>query len=232
MFYYLYEVKNNLNGKIYVGVHKTKSMDDGYMGSGKIICSAITKHGIVNFSKVILETFEDSESMYAREKEVVTDEFLLREDVYNLRRGGTGGFDYINRSRNPIERLEHNRTALKKARIASASALANEDKRNARIKSISDTVNAKILLGAITGTMNAECSEKATKAAQSESACNKRKKTRIERKFQQKENNSQFGTTWIWHEMFGNKKIVKELVPEYIEQGWYRMYKPKYIVPQ
>lgn len=97
MFYYLYQITNNVNGKIYVGVHKAKSMDDGYMGSGKVIKSAIKKHGLENFTKVILETFENAEAMYAREKEVVNDEFLLREDVYNLRRGGSGGWDYLNK---------------------------------------------------------------------------------------------------------------------------------------
>lgn len=98
MFYYLYEIRNNLNDKIYIGVHKTKNMNDCYMGSGKIILSAIQKYGIENFTKTILETFETAEDMYARELEVVTEDFLLRADVYNLRRGGTGGFDYINNS--------------------------------------------------------------------------------------------------------------------------------------
>ena len=98
MQYYLYEIKNNLNGKIYVGVHKTKNLDDGYMGSGKVINSAISKYGIDNFTKTILETFETKEQMFAREREIVTEEFLMREDVYNLRRGGLGGFDYINES--------------------------------------------------------------------------------------------------------------------------------------
>ena len=37
------------------------------MGSGKTIRSAIQKHGISNFSKVILETFDSAEAMYARE---------------------------------------------------------------------------------------------------------------------------------------------------------------------
>jgi hypothetical protein len=85
-----------VNNKIYVGVHKTNNMNDGYMGSGKVIKDAIKKYGINNFKKDILETFEDSESMYAREKQVITEEFLSRKDVYNLRRGGNGGFDYIN----------------------------------------------------------------------------------------------------------------------------------------
>ena len=91
----MYEVKNNINGKIYVGVHKTKRLDDGYMGSGKIIISAIRKYGIENFSKTILEKFNSEEEMLYKESQIVTDEFLDREDVYNLRRGGTGGFDYI-----------------------------------------------------------------------------------------------------------------------------------------
>lgn len=98
MHYYLYQVTNNLNGKIYVGVHKTEDTGDDYMGSGKVICSAIKKYGIDNFTKVILETFPTSEEMFKREKEVVTEEFLLRPDTYNIRRGGNGGFDFINKN--------------------------------------------------------------------------------------------------------------------------------------
>lgn len=100
-YFYLYQITNVANNKIYVGVHKTKSLDDGYMGSGKVIISAINKYGIENFTKTILETFDNSGAMFAREKEVVTDEFLARLDTYNLRRGGSGGFDYINKSGMP-----------------------------------------------------------------------------------------------------------------------------------
>lgn len=96
MYYYIYKITNLINQKIYIGVHKTSSLDDGYMGSGKIITAAIKKYGLENFQKDILEFFNSSNEMYIREKEIVTDDFLLREDVYNLRRGGFGGFDYIN----------------------------------------------------------------------------------------------------------------------------------------
>lgn len=94
MFYYLYEIKNIVNGKIYVGVHKTKNLNDGYMGSGKVIKYAIKKYGIEYFVKTITEFFDNAAMMYSREREIVTEEFLSRDDVYNLARGGGGGFDY------------------------------------------------------------------------------------------------------------------------------------------
>lgn len=34
--------------------------------------------------------------------------------------------------------------------------------------------------------------------------------------------NSQYGTVWIIHEMFGKKRINGNLLPDYIEQGWFR----------
>lgn len=98
MFFYLYEIKNNLNGKIYIGVHKTKSLNDSYMGSGQIIKSAIIKHGLQNFTKTILEYFENSNEMFLRESEIVNLEFLNRDDVYNIHLGGCGGFEYINKN--------------------------------------------------------------------------------------------------------------------------------------
>ena len=67
-----------------------------------------------------------------------------------------------------------------------------------------------------------------TKAAQTVEAKEKRAKTRKETNFQKKQNNSQYGTTWVWHELIGNKKISKDLLPEYIDQGWTKRYIPGY----
>lgn len=42
------------NGKIYIGQHKTKIIEDGYLGSGKLIRRAIKKYGIDEFVREIL----------------------------------------------------------------------------------------------------------------------------------------------------------------------------------
>lgn len=41
----IYKTTNTVNGKIYVGQHKTKRIEDGYLGSGKNIQKAIEKYG-------------------------------------------------------------------------------------------------------------------------------------------------------------------------------------------
>jgi len=92
MFYLVYKITNTLNGKTYIGCHKTKDKNDGYMGSGKIIKRAIKKYGIDNFTKEIIAECSCSEEMFAKEKELV----VLDEMSYNMKVGGEGGFDYLN----------------------------------------------------------------------------------------------------------------------------------------
>jgi len=95
MFYLVYKITNTVNDKFYIGCHKTKVKDDGYMGSGILIKRAIEKYGVENFKKEILAECSSSEDMYAKEKELV----VLCENSYNMKHGGDGGFDFINDNR-------------------------------------------------------------------------------------------------------------------------------------
>lgn len=88
MFYYVYKITNIINGNFYIGAHSTSNMDDGYMGSGKLIKRAILKYGIENFKKEILKFVDSKQEMYELEKELV----VLNENSYNLKPGGSGGF--------------------------------------------------------------------------------------------------------------------------------------------
>ena len=95
MFYCIYKITNKVNNKIYIGMHQTKNLNDGYMGSGKRLHSAYKKYGIENFEKEILHIFDNECDMRNKEKELV----VLNENSYNLCEGGKGGFGYINRNK-------------------------------------------------------------------------------------------------------------------------------------
>ena len=60
-FMFIYLTTNLINNKIYVGQHTTTNLDDGYLGSGKILQKAIKKYGKENFRREILEFCDGSD---------------------------------------------------------------------------------------------------------------------------------------------------------------------------
>lgn len=100
MFYYtVYKTTNKLNGKIYIGVHKTRNLDDGYLGSGSDLIQDIHELGPENFEKEILAFVNTERDMFSLESWLVDDDFIKRADTYNKVKGGSGdGFNYINRN--------------------------------------------------------------------------------------------------------------------------------------
>ena len=108
-YYLVYKTTNLVNGKIYIGKHETDNLDDGYLGSGNLLRRAIKKYGEENFKREILFECSTIEEMNAKEAELVNEEFLKRDDVYNIKLGGNGGFDYINEThRNTVGIAEVN----------------------------------------------------------------------------------------------------------------------------
>lgn len=95
MFYLIYKITNKINGKFYIGAHKTKDKNDSYMGSSSVLKNAIKKYGKDNFIKEIIFEASSLDEMYLKEKEMVV---LDRAISYNLKEGGIGGFDFINQN--------------------------------------------------------------------------------------------------------------------------------------
>ena len=103
MKYIVYLTTNKVNGKIYIGVHKTENPEifDGYIGCGAYINSpktynkgttylhkAILKYGVKNFQRTTLKVFDNEQDALDLERFLVTEKFISRTDTYNLTVGG------------------------------------------------------------------------------------------------------------------------------------------------
>ena len=124
MYYgFVYEWTNILNGKKYIGSH-TGTIDDGYIGSGKVFQRAIKKHGIKNFTRTIIEYVEVEDRQYLLERE----KFYLdkvnayySDDYYNVAKDVIGGDtkagwtnERTQEFRNQIKQVWANRTKEEK----------------------------------------------------------------------------------------------------------------------
>lgn len=95
MFFIIYKTTNQIDGKYYIGAHQTFDIDDGYMGSGKYLKRAINKYGIENFTKEILHFCNNADEMYEKEKQIVNEDIVKNSNTYNIKMGGSGGWDHI-----------------------------------------------------------------------------------------------------------------------------------------
>jgi hypothetical protein len=112
VYYIIYETKNLINGKIYRGCHQTNNLDDGYLGSGIAFSRALSKYKKQNFSRTILKMCDSFEDMIESEKIFVDEEFVKRNDTYNLQTGGLCAGILCEESKKKISesvKLAHNR---------------------------------------------------------------------------------------------------------------------------
>ena len=92
IYYTVYKITNSINNMIYVGCHCTDNTNDNYMGSGTNIIKAINDLGLNHFKKDILHIYKSHIPMLKKEREIVNEEFIARQDTYNIILGG-GGFN-------------------------------------------------------------------------------------------------------------------------------------------
>lgn len=90
MYHFVYKTTNNITGKIYIGAHSSKTINDSYLGSGKNLKDSIKNYGKENFTRTILEFFKTREEAFKREAELVTESFIKENTNYNMCPGGLG----------------------------------------------------------------------------------------------------------------------------------------------
>lgn len=209
--YLIYQIRNKLNGMIYIGQHQTENVDDGYMGSGLRIQYAINKYGIENFEKTILFECNSEEEMNQKEAEIVNEDFIARDDVYNIVPGGWSGsfksLSFEDKSKASKKRWQNLSVEKKKEIMRKVHA-------NQIGKHLSDEVKQKI---------SKKLKEVFTKDISKNGMFGKHhsldSKLKISKHHTGK-GNPQFGTMWICNdETFETKKIPNT---SEIPNGWRR----------
>lgn len=203
-FYTIYKITKKNTGKFYIGRHITKNLNNSYMGSGTYIRRAVEKHGTNSFLKEYLFIFDNEEDMYNKEADIVTEEFCLREDTYNIAPGGfAGGFDYINKNIMTPEFRSYlgsiggfsKFTAEQRSYYSSFGYAGKTEEQKKQFAKTGSKMSS--------GTLGKKFSDK-TKRKMSDS--------------QSGSKNSQYGLQWITNGL-ENKKIKKE---EHLPSGWHK----------
>lgn len=116
MKYIVYQTVNKINNKIYIGVHGTEMDEfDGYIGNGVSIYRpstyahpktpfqyAIKKYGIKNFIRTTIKEFDNEQDAYNLEAQLVNEDFIRRDDVYNLALGGRLNCDNLHNPKKEV----------------------------------------------------------------------------------------------------------------------------------
>lgn len=118
MYGIVYITTNLINGKRYVGKHKTNNTNfDNYLGSGKLISHSIKKHGKENFTRDIIDIAYSLKDLNDKEKFWI--EYfnaVESDDFYNIASGGDGGIIYKEHPRGMLGK-KHSEHKKEKQRI-------------------------------------------------------------------------------------------------------------------
>jgi hypothetical protein len=125
IYHFIYKTTNAINGKYYLGVHSTKNLDDGYLGSGTVLKAAISKYGRSSFVREILQFFPDRSTAFLAEAALISDEMVTNETSYNICKGGQGAVGSLIPDYNTKARM----AAAQKAAYAEGRRGSNKGKK-------------------------------------------------------------------------------------------------------
>lgn len=117
-YHYIYKTTCLITGKFYIGMHSTDSLEDNYLGSGKILGYSRRKYGDENHVREILHFCSSRQELKMKEAEIVNEDLLKNPLNINLKYGGEGGWDHI-----PSNHFSH----AKAGRIGGINVWKNEE---------------------------------------------------------------------------------------------------------
>jgi hypothetical protein len=212
LYHYIYKTTCSITGKFYIGMHSTDNLEDGYLGSGKILGYSRRKYGDENHMKEILTYCSSRDELKQKEREIVNEDLLKQPLNINLKYGGAGG------QSSEISRLSWQNESRRQSTSARLKKQWQNEEYRANISKHSSVTmkkahaDGKIKYDIFTGkTHSDEARAKISKAVSLA---------------QSGEKNSQFGVKRIGINKDGKiKKVLPTEVQEYIDSGWKKGFK-------
>ena len=134
MYYgYVYLTENLINGKCYIGQHKSEKFDESYIGSGITLSKAVDKYGKENFITTIIEWCLSKEELNKREIYWISKTNASNDNnFYNIARGGEGHTcDPWNKGKHGVQEMTSSiKETLERGRHLPASEKLKEKLRN------------------------------------------------------------------------------------------------------
>jgi len=174
-------------------MHSTSKLNDGYIGSGKILWYSINKYGKENHKFEILENYNSRKELSDREAQLINDDLLKDPLCMNIKHGGEYG----------------NLSSLGGQAIA--KKIKEDPDKSRQYHEIGIAFNKKMSENGIRPSAPSWKGKK-------HSELTKQKMSNSQKGKQEGTLNSQFGTIWITNEVL-NLKIKKE---NPIPEGWRR----------
>jgi hypothetical protein len=210
-YHFIYKTTCSITGKYYVGMHSSDNLDDGYLGSGKILGYSRHKYGDENHTREILEYAESREQLRSREKEIVNEELLSDPLNINLKYGGEGGWDQVNLKLSKQHHIDNGRKGGKVGGFIGGKMKHKENFHNeaAKLKRQNTIIERYGSSSEYAVYMNKFITDE---------SITKRKNKFQQNNHQKGDKNSQFGLKWIYSEELKISKKIKK--SDQIPHGW------------
>lgn len=135
---FIYLTTNIVNGKRYIGQHRTDSLDDYYFGGGLILLRAIKKYGKENFTFKILHNCSSQDELNLMEDRYIIWYETTYPKGYNLRSGGADNYNHHESTKEKI------REARKKQVIKHSDETKKKISESEKGKYVSESTRLKI----------------------------------------------------------------------------------------
>lgn len=216
-FFLLYKITNLTNSKIYIGIHRTNLICDGYFGSSKYLKEDVDRLGKKCFKREILMFCRNIHHLCEQEKKIVNLTFVRDPQTYNKMVGGINSmkmyyseFSKLGNAQRSF--LLRNDVEFQKRFHDSMSQAQRKLRGSKEYSKIRERLQIKMRELNRSGKIG-------LKRPHTQAEIKNMKQSLAKIQHSQGSKNSQFGTCWI-HNGTTNKKVKVTEKELHLNQGW------------